>query len=241
MFGIRFLIVFLFCSSHVQASQLDSLLVQAAATGNVEIARVALQSGALVNTTINGGSALWWATEKNHPAIVQMLLDAQADTEMDRYDVTPLLEAVRLGHLDILDMLLKAKANPNTRDTFDKTPLMYAADKGDTTLVTTLLNAGADVNAVGTKGWHALMHAAYGGHTHVVARLLQKDAALEQTEENGKTALLWAIENNHLDVVKMLIRAGANIQVVDANGKTAMDYAAEKPEVLKQLMLMGRK
>jgi len=241
MFGMRLFIVFLFGVAQVQASQLDSLLVQAAATGNIEITRVALQSGAYVNTTINGGSALWWATEKNYPAIVRLLLDAQADTEKDRYDVTPLLEAVRLGHRDILDMLLKAKANPDTRETFGKTPLMYAADKGDTAIVTTLLNAGADVNAVGKKGWHALMHASYGGHAPVVTQLLQKKATLEQKEENEKTALLWAIENNHLEVVKILIRAGANIAVVDASGKTAMDYAVGKLEILKQLTLMSRK
>jgi len=241
MFGLRFLIVFLFGVSQVQASQLDSLLVQAAATGNIEITQVALQSGANVNTTIHAGTALWWAIEKNHPAIVRLLLDAQADTEIDRYDVTPLLEAVRLGHKDLLDMLLKAKANPNSRETLGKTPLMYAADKGDTTIVITLLNAGADVNAVGQKGWHALMHAAYGGHTDVVTLLLQKKATLEQADEHGKTALIWAIENNQLDVVKILIRAGANIKVADVDGKTAMDYAAEKPEILKQLTLMDRK
>ncbi|MGA1197817.1 MAG: ankyrin repeat domain-containing protein [Candidatus Latescibacterota bacterium] len=241
MFGMRFLIVFLFGMSHVQASQLDSLLVQAAATGNIEIAQVALKSGANVNTTIHQGTALWWAVEKNHPAIVRLLLDAQPDIEKDRYDVTPLLEAVRLGHQDILDMLLKAKANPNAQDTFDKTPLMYAADKGDTSIVKTLLDAGAEVNAVGTKGWHALMHAAYGGHTDVVMTLLQKKAKLEQADVQDKTALLWAIENNYLDVVMVLIRAGANIKVVDANGKTALDYAADKPKILKQLTLMSRK
>lgn len=62
---------------------------------------------------------------------------------IDEHGNTPLIEAARLGHDEIVTVLLMAKADVNTKNDEGKTALMLAAEGGHDETVRVLAQAGA--------------------------------------------------------------------------------------------------
>ena len=61
--------------------------------------------------------------------------------------MTALLWAADMGHLEVLDLLLKNGSNVNIKDENGLTPLLWAADRGHVECVKALLTHSADVNS----------------------------------------------------------------------------------------------
>src|SRR5205809_243197 len=105
------------------------------------------------------------AAAEGHFAKVESLLAAHADLEArDPEGWTPMLRAINNGRQRIVELLLKAGANPNTgrlllraerfcRSKSDKleTPLSLAAWLGDLRTLDLLLNAGARLEGSGCE------------------------------------------------------------------------------------------
>jgi hypothetical protein len=68
----------------------------------------------------------------------------------------------RKEHLQAMDMLLAAGADPNAQDDEGQTPLMHASWQGGAEEIRKLHAAGADVHATDKQGRTALLHAAKG-------------------------------------------------------------------------------
>ena len=82
--------------------------------------------------------------EQNHPVNVR-----------DQCGWTPLHEAANHGHIEIVELLLKAGANindPGGAMCGGITPLLDAASNGLLSVINLLLNHGADPNLVGENG-----------------------------------------------------------------------------------------
>ena len=78
------------------------------------------------------------------PALVQALLDRGANVNVrDLDDATPLINAVRLGRVQTVRLLLSHHADPNITYGNGITPLALAREKGDQKLVQMLKQAGA--------------------------------------------------------------------------------------------------
>ena len=60
------------------------------------------------------------------------------------------------GHLEIVNLLLQAGADPNQRNKDEKSPLYLASLKGHTEIVRILLNFGADIHHHTRSGETAL-------------------------------------------------------------------------------------
>ncbi len=60
---------------------------------------------------------------------------------------TPLMLSAQHGHVKIVELLLAAKADIESRSLKHSTPLMLAASKGRTKCVDVLIRNGAHVNA----------------------------------------------------------------------------------------------
>jgi len=114
--------------------------------------------GLNVNVTdCDGLSALLLAVKGAHRGVVQLLLDARADTEVtDSDENTALLVATQQRNVSIVRLLLRKEADIDAANFSGRTALMIAASAGDIALVRHLLHAGADVDAIDNDGKTAL-------------------------------------------------------------------------------------
>jgi ankyrin repeat protein len=126
--------------------------------------------------------------------------------------VTPLCLACTNGNAEVVRLLLKAGADPNTTLRGGETALMTAARTGKVGPVQLLLDAGARVYARDRKEQTALMWAAAEGHAGVVSALLAAGAEFKSAlPSSGFTPLLFAVREGRIEVVRVLLKAGANV------------------------------
>lgn len=128
----------------------DSAYLYAGARGLDEILALTLAHGAdLRSTNRYGGTALIPAAERGHVATVRTLLRAGVAVDhVNRLHWTALLEAILLGdggprHVQIVQLLLDAGANPELADGDGVTPLAHAKQRGYTNIETLLRQHGA--------------------------------------------------------------------------------------------------
>jgi ankyrin repeat protein len=150
---------------------------------------------------------------------------------------SPITEAARAGHADLVDDLLAAGLDVSA----DRggTPLRAAAAAGQERIVRSLLRAGARPDASGLPVFATpLLLAAGGGHSAIVEALLENGAKTEAVHgQSGATPLIVAAERGHHDVVRVLLRHGANVEARDRRGMTAMARAAERADRAMQALL----
>lgn len=122
----------------------DSPYLYAGAQGKTEILKYMIVHAEPNHSVVNryGGNALIPAAEKGHLENVKVFLqDGKADiNHQNNYGYTALIEAVALTdgselYQEIVQELLKYKANKELRDNRGKTALDYAKEKGYTEMV----------------------------------------------------------------------------------------------------------
>lgn len=149
-----------------------------------------------------------------------------------------LMIAAREGHAQIVEYLLREKAQINTRNQMGETALMLAAFKGHLPLVQVLHKAGADLKS---SGWTALHYAAYEGHVAVCRYLLEHEVDVDARAPNGSTPLMLAARQGHQEAVKLLLWEHADPKLVNQDGATALAWALKNKhlEVAKLLRDAG--
>jgi ankyrin repeat protein len=187
------LLALLFTSAALSLSALmmgaatDTRIADAAMQGDEETIRTLLKQGVDVNAAQGDGmTALHWAAMHDDAEMAQILLYAGANVKAESRigSVTPLSLATQSGSPAIVEMLLKAGANPKTKMMDSMTPLMVAATAGNPDVVNLLLKAGADVNAhEGMHGQTALMFAAAYNRAAAIKVLLANGADPKLTTE----------------------------------------------------------
>ena len=109
---------------------------------------------------------------------------------------TPLKSACSRGHIEIVRLLLTARAatenGSRAASVQSETALLIAAGKGFAEIVQLLLLASADVDWESWLGTTALLVAAEAGHTSVVRFLLADQADASMADSDGDTALMHA-------------------------------------------------
>ncbi|WP_312708979.1 ankyrin repeat domain-containing protein [Stenotrophomonas sp.] len=128
----------------------DSAYLYAGARGLNEILALTLAHGAdLQSTNRYGGTALIPAAERGHVDAVRTLLRAGVAVDhVNRLHWTALLEAILLGdggprHVQIVQLLLEAGADPHLADGDGTTPLAHARQRGYTAIEAVLRQHGA--------------------------------------------------------------------------------------------------
>lgn len=154
-------------------------------TGNVEIFDIILAGGADVNK-LDGhhGTPLYYAAHENSAEWLQIarrLIKVGADvTIADADGKTPVLVAVELGNVDMLNLLINAGADVSgTVDGAGVTPLIVGSHMGHVHIVAALLNAGADPapqtapdNAFSIRAGETALSVSRG-HTDRIASMLE--------------------------------------------------------------------
>lgn len=121
-----------------------------AAGGFDDLVTVLLEANANPNSAPHISSALANAAEKGQIAITKTLLAAGAAVNYGGTGWTPLIEAIRHDHPDIVAELIRAGADINRRENLGPTPLTLATTNGNLEIMRLLIAANADLNLPGT-------------------------------------------------------------------------------------------
>lgn len=175
----------------------------------------------------DGMTALLWAAYRDDLELARQLVAAQADVRAkNRYGVTALSLACQNGNGAMVELFLKAGADPQQALPGGETPLLTAARTGLPGPVRALLATGAKVDEpLADSGQTPLIWAAAEGHTDVVNLLLAAGANINTQLSSGLNPLLLATRGGHVDTVRALLAAGADLNYVTpsstkrANGK----------------------
>ena len=165
------------------------------------------------------------------------------------YLSTPLWEAAKRGHKEVVLLLLNKGANPNTPAN-GYTPLGIATIWGYTEVVQLLLNRGAEPNRASNFGETPLLSAMKNYHRHkefhqqdykeLVQLLLEGGADPNASNDTGRTPLHAAIWSGHKEVVELLLDRGSDPNKSDDAGETPLHSAAEMGnKEMVQLLLDG--
>jgi len=201
--------------TEMRDSEGRSALIDAAASGHAEVARVLVEAGARVG--------LVEAAALGDSTTVKAFLSAGADLDGDLTG-SALWWAAGNGQAEAVRLLLDGGADVNARVGRSVTALIQAALMGRTEVVKTLLARGADVNAYDGRGAMAL-HASlvstvHGCKVDVVRALLAAGAQVKARTQfswpthTGGTALMEAALHGATDCARALIEYGADVEAV---------------------------
>lgn len=170
-----------------------------------------------------------WRMEISESNISDMSIDMRTYVSAKaKGGATPLYMAVEFNHVDCVQLLLEAKADPNSGLENGWTPLHKAAWEGYEAITSRLLAANADVSMQDEELDTPLHKAAYQGHVNIVTQLLEAQSDLSATSNQGCTALHYASFKGRDSVVKVLLAKGANrLTQNSSTGRTALHVASE--------------
>ncbi|KAJ5888314.1 hypothetical protein N7495_008355 [Penicillium taxi] len=222
------------------------------AAGNFEsIVRLLLDHGADVNDQINsdGRTPLDCAIQ-NTKCIIQfepiarLLFANGADPNAKtKYDLTPLLDTVRLRGPEYTEVLLANGASVHfCRREDGLMPLHISFESCDTMRL--LLKYGADINATADNGYTTLHFAIAEFQEDAVRLLLEKGADVNARTDTGYTPLHIAVYGSTfhgLKPMRLLLERGANVKLQDEEALTPLDWAVkhEREEALELLLKAG--
>lgn len=196
---------------------------------------------------LSGLTPLIAAVETGNPEIVSLLL-ANKITNIDfpdepaRLSCTALHYAAYLGHVDIVRMLLKKKANVDARNDNGATPLMLATLRGHTAIVELLcaFNANTDISE-DDQLVTPLMVACFKGNVDIAKILLTKGASVNLVNKHGATALVTAAASQNInpDIIQLLLDSKANVDIRDGSGLTALQFAMKSGNLRAIALLSG--
>ncbi len=147
------------------------------------------------------------AVLSNNLLRVRELLDEKPD-QIDSQDAnqeTALMWAIRLGHGDIVNELIKRNANLKIVNNRGEDAMMVAIQNGRKKEVELLFTNGATINTEATKGYNALMLSSFHGHTDIAKFLLKHNANIKSSNRKLGNALVSAILNGQTESAKLLL------------------------------------
>eukprot|EP00435_Cladocopium_sp_Y103_P054159 s606_g17.t1 len=207
----------------------------AAANGHRECVRLLAEAGANREAAdkVCGATPLHLACLAGHPKMVSLLLELGAQTDLvSREDgSTPLHwvteTACREGSLEVLRLLLEAKAQTCKARRDGSTAMHLVSSEGRLNMLRLLLDFRAEVDVVNGDGATPMHLAAQDGHLEVAEALLRAGAEKDHCKiGTGATPLHLATEGGHHHVVELLIRWSANTDLAADDGRTPLQVAA---------------
>ena len=208
-----------------------SSLLRASSDGSADGVRVFFETGIKHGwtDTCSFRAFLNQTSDMGHVAVVRLLLDAGegwvAQPLPPKLFTTSLSHASCKGNLEILGLLLRARADPLRLET-GCTAISCAASKGNLEVLRTLLEFqhGKNDDRLSDRLGCALLEAAGTGHEDAVQCLLQSGADKDfgNIRYEMATALFCAADKGYVKVVQVLLDAKAQTDLKTKFGMTAL-------------------
>ncbi|XP_063676952.1 transient receptor potential cation channel subfamily A member 1-like [Bolinopsis microptera] len=189
-------------------------------------------------------SAVFASIRENQPSVLKIILEAGGerliDSELDKFQNTPLHFAAELGHLGCLRELLEFKFEINAQNEDDKCPLHLAAEKGKLKCVQELVKADkATLEDKDDYGNHPLHYSALNGHVDTTIYLCDMGAEVGARNQLGWTPMDCAASRGNSKVMAALLDADAEIDPIDKAKLTPLHLAAKNGHVDAVLFLLN--
>ncbi|XP_012493693.1 PREDICTED: ankyrin repeat domain-containing protein 6 isoform X2 [Propithecus coquereli] len=221
---------------------LSERLLIAAYKGQTENVVQLINKGAKVAVTKHGRTPLHLAANKGHLSVVQILLKAGCDFDVqDDGDQTALHRATVVGNTEIIAALIQEGCALDRQDKDGNTALHEASWHGFSQSVKLLVKAGANVLARNKAGNTALHLACQNSHSQSTRILLLGGSRADLKNNAGDTCLHVAARYNHLSIIRLLLSAFCSVHEKNQAGDTALHIAAalNHKKVVKILLEAG--
>lgn len=212
--------------------------------GPIPFLQILLNAGAHISTrdVFNSTRLMGRVIDDGDLETAEWLLRTATLSTMDEapYDSSALKYASRLGSKAMVEILLKYRADPNSRSTDGYPILHHAIESKNTSVVRLLLESGSDVDAQddwGSTALHLAVHmdTSYSrlpDRTECLDVLLAHRPDVDKRDKDGDTALMIAISSGASDIVLRLLRYGADIDIRNQCGVTALHRACIEATVI---------
>lgn len=142
---------------------------------------------------------------------------------------TLLQAAVEKKQIPAINLLLKRKADPNTRSEDGlNSPLIEAARQGDTHILLLLIHGGATLQMERDGDVSTIMNAVRHGHGAAVTLLLKHGASHSMVDGEGNAPLHVATSAGHFDAAAALLNGNADINQRNFETLTPLMLAAKE-------------
>ena len=216
--------------------------------GNVEIIKVLVSMGAIVNAKADDSrTPLHVALSNKNIEAAETLIDLGADVNISEDSgLTPFDTAIMYGLVRIVEACLSHGANVNPAEQRDLPPPLHMAVLSKKTagsrnleIAKLLVAKGADINAKTIAGDTPLDLANKISKDMPMILFLLNNSSIEDITQfimqnypdinvqydNGWTFLHGAVSEGYTNIVKALLAMGVNINIGEENGLTPLDMA----------------
>ena len=148
-------------------------------------------------------TALIIASENGHYQVVELLLNQQADPNIQNNNgATALHIASQNGHYQVVELLLNQQADPNIRNNNGATALYIASKRGYYQVVELLLNQQADPNIK-----------EYEDCTALIGQVVELQQQVYLNNKDGWTELMIPSQKDHFKVMEVAPKQQANTNI----------------------------
>ena len=222
------------------APKKSNLLNAAVGHDSLEMTKLLLAAKADPNLFAdNEKPPLLLATQRKNVPIVEELLEAKADVNVEFEGSSAMSIAMEHKDFDVIKILVSAKANVDfrakDRDDDWVTPLILAVKRRNAEVVDLLIKAHASVDIRAPNGVFPLSLAADSKNLDCLKLLIAAKARLDACDGYGYTALSAAVSKNNIAAVQELLRAGADVNQRYFSSNIALS-SARTPEMVDALV-----